>query len=645
MTLLDSNASGAGESRAAMSLNARDLLGARGALGTARDNQAQLKIGLELAARWTGAPLAWAELSETTGTPLRRTLGGNTWNNLPSLRSLIPQAKLVFNGGVACLATEELAAVRRAYPLPQGIELLLAAAPAGEDAALILLVGCQAGTGQQHADALKLAAGLLADVMAQSRLAIRRAELAAEHERLRIELDASDQRFRGMFENAAVGMMLTDLSGRFIRANRAFCELLGYTELELLKRDVASITHPDDQDRSNEMRLRLARGDQRDAHLSKRYLHHDGREVWVRLGISRLSNESGAPYFLAVAEDITEQTRSQWLERDCREVLEMVAQDQPLPSAFNSVATLVERQISGVHACVLLLHDGALHPFAPSFPPELLEGVSRRPLTFASRLMTADMAADKTPLLVITIDHPAWQDMREVAQREGIAASWVMPLRCKDGGGGPVGLLVVCLPQHRQPTAAELSAMEAAVRLATIAVEHHHTTRQLAHLVRHDPLTGLANRIFYQDRLDLALAQARRSKQPLALLALDLNRFKEINDTMGHQAGDSLLQQVAQRLQSLIRESDTVARVGGDEFMIILPDISSRQAAQFVADKISDGVSNTPFTVGSREVNVGVSIGSVFYPEDGTNAVALQHAADSQMYRNKEHQKESGKAA
>ena len=183
--------------------------------------------------------------------------------------------------------------------------------------------------------------------------------------------------------------------------------------------------------------------------------------------------------------------------------------------------------------------------------------------------------------------------------------------------------------------------MEAAVRLATIAVEHHHTTRQLAHLVRHDPLTGLANRIFYQDRLDLALAQARRTKQPLALLALDLNRFKEINDTMGHQAGDSLLQQVAQRLRSMIRESDTIARVGGDEFMIILPDVTSRQVANAIADKLSHAVSATPFEVSGREVYVGISIGTVFYPEDGTNAVALQHAADSQMYRNKGQNREN----
>ena len=93
--------------------------------------------------------------------------------------------------------------------------------------------------------------------------------------------------------------------------------------------------------------------------------------------------------------------------------------------------------------------------------------------------------------------------------------------------------------------------------------------------MRHDPLTGVPNRIFFEDRLDILLAQARRTGKPLALLALDLDRFKRINDTMGHQAGDSLLQQFAQRLRTRIRESDTLARVGGDEFVIILPEIGS----------------------------------------------------------------------
>jgi len=646
MPLLDPNVSGAGESRAA-ALGAHEILAARQALrATSGDVQAQLKIGLELAARWTCAPLAWLEIAGPSGQPLCCTLGGKSQNHLPSLRSLLPQSKLAFTGGVLCLTSKELDEVRRAFAPPQGIELLLAAAPAGDNAAALLLVGCKSGMGEQHRDALMLAAAMIADAWSHARDAGRNAQLAAEHERLRADLAATDQRFRGMFESAAVGIILTDMAGRFIRANRAFCELVGYSELELLKRDVYGITHPQDQDRSNDVRLRLARGEMRDAHLTKRYVHRDGHDIWVRLGISRLGSEAGKPNLLGVVEDITEQTRAQWLERDCREVLEMVAQDQPLPVAFESVAALVERQVSGVRSCVLLLHDGFLHPFAPSFSPAMLEAISRRPLTFASRLMSAEMAADKTPLLAITCDHPAWDDMRDLAREEGIVGSWVMPLRCKDGGGGPVGLLVICTPHNRQPLAAELRAMEAAVRLATIAVDHHHTTKQLAHLVRHDPLTGLANRIFYQDRLDQALAQARRTGEPLALLALDLNRFKEINDTLGHQAGDSLLQQVAQRLKTALRESDTIARVGGDEFMVILPDATSRHGAQVVAEKLTNTVAGAPFEIGGTAVHVGISIGMVLYPEDGTNAVALQHAADSQMYRNKgEARKTDGKAA
>lgn len=156
--------------------------------------------------------------------------------------------------------------------------------------------------------------------------------------------------------------------------------------------------------------------------------------------------------------------------------------------------------------------------------------------------------------------------------------------------------------------------------------------RQLAleHQTMHDTLTGLPNRILMLDRLEQAMQIMRRNEQTMAFLLLDLDRFKEVNDALGHQVGDRLLQQVGQRLESMLRESDTVARLGGDEFAIVAPNTDSEQAIQF-AEKISKAI-NDVFPVDEQNLYVGVSIGVAVYPQHSTDASTLIRYADIAMY-------------
>ena len=158
--------------------------------------------------------------------------------------------------------------------------------------------------------------------------------------------------------------------------------------------------------------------------------------------------------------------------------------------------------------------------------------------------------------------------------------------------------------------------------------------RQMAH---HDSLTGLPNRLLFNDRLGQAISLARRDGRQFALLYLDLDKFKPVNDTLGHTAGDELLKGVAARIRGQVRESDTVARVGGDEFTVILSDIARREDADRVARKIVAAL-GAPFRLGSesRRVEIGTSIGIAIYPADGRDADALVRAADAAMYAAKQ---------
>jgi diguanylate cyclase (GGDEF)-like protein len=159
--------------------------------------------------------------------------------------------------------------------------------------------------------------------------------------------------------------------------------------------------------------------------------------------------------------------------------------------------------------------------------------------------------------------------------------------------------------------------------------------QQLQFLATHDLLTELPNRFLFNDRLQHALTKAKRYHSSFAALFLDLDGFKEVNDSFGHQKGDLVLQQVAKRLKSCVRESDTLARLGGDEFSYILEDIQDEQTAFGISHKILTMLAE-PFLVDGKEALVTASIGISLYPEDGDDTEALLKKADSAMYKAKE---------
>jgi diguanylate cyclase len=154
------------------------------------------------------------------------------------------------------------------------------------------------------------------------------------------------------------------------------------------------------------------------------------------------------------------------------------------------------------------------------------------------------------------------------------------------------------------------------------------------HIAYHDELTGLPNRRLLQDRLKQAVAQAARHDKQVAVMLLDLDGFKSINDRLGHPVGDHLLQQVAKRLTSCVRVADTVCRYGGDEFVVMLPEFEDGDTAAAVAEKIRAQL-ETPYVLGSELITVRASIGVAEYPDDGSSYRALIKHADSAMYRAK----------
>jgi len=185
---------------------------------------------------------------------------------------------------------------------------------------------------------------------------------------------------------------------------------------------------------------------------------------------------------------------------------------------------------------------------------------------------------------------------------------------------------------------ADITSLNELGQLARAFNAMQHTTSgaldRLGHMAAHDPLTGLPNRLLFGDRLAQALARAQRNRLHAALLYVDLDRFKFVNDTLGHEVGDQLLCKFAARVNEQTRRTDTLARLGGDEFGLILSDLESPGHAAVVADKIIQSM-RLPFVIAGRELFITASVGIGIYPEDGADSSTIQKNADSAMYRAK----------
>ena len=204
------------------------------------------------------------------------------------------------------------------------------------------------------------------------------------------------------------------------------------------------------------------------------------------------------------------------------------------------------------------------------------------------------------------------------------------------GAGGPYGVLGSYSRDELRFTQGSISFLQSLANVLATAIDRKSAEERLTFLAQFDPLTGLPNRSLFLDRLGQAMEQAQRNRGRIGVVFADLDRFKIVNDTMGHSIGDKLLVQVAQRLQECVRSGDTVARLGGDEFAFILSNLAHAEDATVVAEKVIAALSLV-FELEGQEVYISASLGISIYPGDGTDADSLLRNADTAMFQAKEH--------
>jgi diguanylate cyclase (GGDEF)-like protein len=328
----------------------------------------------------------------------------------------------------------------------------------------------------------------------------------------------------------------------------------------------------------------------------------------------------------AVAETAAGVAReAERLEQDRKTILEMVAKDQPLDQIVTAMAAAVSSHLPG-SLCSIRIELTEASPISvyPQFPESLAKALDR--IEIASLHETSS----PEPIRKLSSD-PEWLHFIETCGDVAFPHYRAVPILRNNR---LTGLIVSFLGQGRSACPAEEKLLESWGQFASLAVERRGLYEQLSFRAQYDSLTTLLNRAWLYDRLDAQIHTAGPDRAPMAVLYLDLDRFKEINDKYGHGAGDKVLQDVSRRILEGVRRTDFAARIGGDEFVVILPGVSDRKEARRVADLVMTSIEEAVLFNG-RELRVGGSVGISIYPEDGANTDALLKAADEDMYRAK----------
>lgn len=460
-----------------------------------------------------------------------------------------------------------------------------------------------------------------------------------------------EEKYRSIFENAVEGIFQTTPDGYYLTANPMLAQIYGYDSPAELMTSLTDIQHQlyVDPARRNEFR-RLMQEQGAVWRFESQIYRKDGSIIWISESARAVRDVSDRVIlYEGTVEEITDRKLAE-VELHKRESLL-----QGVARATGYLLTDEDYQVAIAKALATLGNAAGVdrvyiyenHPHTPTGEVAMSmryewvrPGISpsihqdhwqNQPYSAFGMTRWHNLLAVGHSVRGITCQLPLAE--QEILQRDGILSILLVPIAIDDLFWGYIGF-DDCHSEHCWSTSEEsiLVAMAASIGGALKRQQAEATIRYQAF---HDLLTGLPNRMLFSDRLPLALANAQRTEAMLAVMFLDLDRFKTINDTLGHAVGDQLLQTVAQRLSSCLREGDTIARWGGDEFTILLPLIHQAEDAAKTAQRILDAL-KPALQLEGHELYITSSIGVALYPYDGEDCQTLLKNADAALYRVKE---------
>ncbi|MET0042068.1 MAG: PAS domain S-box protein, partial [Candidatus Thiodiazotropha sp. 6PLUC3] len=406
-------------------------------------------------------------------------------------------------------------------------------------------------------------------------------------------LAENERRLRATFDQAAVGIARLSIDGEWLEVNDKLCEIVGYSREELLTKTFQDITYHEDLDGDLKLYQEALAGTRDNYAIDKRYIRKSGRLIWIRLSVALVRADDRTPlYFISVIEDINERKKAEEKLREAAAV-------------FRSTGEGVT--ITDIDGVILDVNDAFTK----------ITGYSRNEVIGENpRILKSGRHDDK-------FYSDMWGELLKYGHWHG--EIWN---RTKNGTIYPEMLTVNAVENEIGETTGYVGVFADISSLKS-------TEARLAHMAHHDPLTDLPNRMLFRDRLKHALAGAKRNNTKVAVIFLDLDHFKNVNDTLGHSVGDQLLIEIAQRMKMLIRTGDTVGRISGDEFCLLFEDLKSIADAVPLVEKLLS-VFLSSFVVNEQALGISASIGVAVYPDNSKDTDALLSFADAAMYEAKD---------
>jgi len=427
----------------------------------------------------------------------------------------------------------------------------------------------------------------------------------SERKRMENALRQSEERLRLLYENAPIGIARFDMQGNCTFLNRKFADILGYPMEEAMQLDYLRITLPEERECSTQLVRRLISGELDAVNRERLLLRKNGGTVWVRVTAKIVRDASGkGQYGIAVFEDITERKQIEEALCESEERYREIFEHAPIGISEGTI-------------------DGKLVRANPQLSRILgysLEELRQMPIeTLTHPADLEQTRANIAKLLAGEIDS-YFMEKRYIRKDRTIV--WVnVSISIRHAGDGGKSRYVIGIIE-------DMTARKCAEDDLKQALERSY------YFANHDPLTGLANRAQLQDRLQDALAYALRDGHMVAVHLLDLDRFKLVNDTLGHHVGDLLLKEAADRIRSHIRSTDIAARLGGDEFVVVQTHLAEADAAGVLGAKLVDEL-DKPYWLEEQEAHGGASIGIALYPDDAQSQEELMKLADLALYEAK----------
>jgi len=420
--------------------------------------------------------------------------------------------------------------------------------------------------------------------------------------------------------------------GRVVLSNQAGARLLGWPGADsLLGRRTHDFIDTNDEDLFDLGPAASPWTASEAGFIEQTWHRRDGTPIVVELAAARVQHRA-RPAIQIIARDITQRKRNDVLQQAQNRILNMIAAHCPLPDILAAIASVGEDQASGGLCAIRELEcNGTIlcRQVAPSLPSTFVAAQARLPVGLTHGSCSAAAFLGEAVVATDIARDSLWTAQREPALTTGLRACSSWPIFGRDGA--ILGTLALYFRERTAPRPYDQQVVRTCTRLAALAIESCAAQERMRRLAHYDELTGLPNRFLFSEYLNLALHHAKRQRRKFAVLFLDLDKFKEINDTLGHLAGDRVLQVVASRLRASLRTTDKIARIGGDEFYILIEELTDLSGVADIAEKLLVAASS-PVEFEGRQCVVSASIGVSIYPDDGMDETALIGNADGAMY-------------